>query len=264
MHQLFKESWETEIPFLILKNIATARERKPGADHVRSEPCEQSVLVWKKGDFMTREQAKQVLIGMGIEEPSDEQVSKYLDSVTGEVKKEKDKNALLQEKVNKAADLEKELEELKQQNMTDAEKAELERQKEKAANEKRISDLESALATSQREALTGKITSIFANAGMQGDAYAGAIKAFSNMNAEDALKEAQTFVDGISEVNKTTLDTAKAAWEKEALENTPNPGGGAGTSNEPKKSDASEYAKAYSARMNPEIKSADDNAPVNI
>lgn len=213
---------------------------------------------------MTREQAKQVLIGMGIEEPSDEQVSKYLDSVTGEVKKEKDKNALLQEKANKAADLEKELEELKQQNMTDAEKAELERQKEKAANEKIISDLESALATSQREALTGKITSIFANAGMQDDAYAGAIKAFSNMNEEDALKEAQTFVDGISEINKTTLDTAKAAWEKEILENTPNPGGGAGDSNETKKSDASEYAKAYSARMNPEIKPADDNAPVNI
>ena len=213
---------------------------------------------------MTREQAKQVLIGMGIEEPSDEQVSKYLDSVTGEVKKEKDKNASLQEKANKAADLEKELEELKQQNMTDAEKAELERQKEKAANEKRISDLESALATSQREALTGKITSIFANAGMQDDAYAGAIKAFSNMNEEDALKEAQTFVDGISEINKTTLDTAKAAWEKEILENTPNPGGGAGDSNETKKSDASEYAKAYSARMNPEINPADDNAPVNI
>ena len=180
---------------------------------------------------MTREQAKQVLIGMGIEEPSDEQVTKYLDSVTGEVKKEKDKNTSL---------------------------------KEKAANEKRISDLESALATSKREALTGKITSIFANAGMQGDAYAGAIKAFSNMNAEDALKEAQTFVDGISEVNKTTLDTAKAAWEKEALENTPNPGGGAGGGKETKKSEASEYAKAYSARMNQEAKAADDNAPVNI
>lgn len=213
---------------------------------------------------MTREQAKQVLIGMGIEEPSDEQVTKYLDSVTGEVKKEKDKNTSLKEKADKAEALQKELDELKQQNMTDAEKAELERQKEKAANEKRISDLESALATSQKEALTGKITSIFANAGMQGDAYAGAIKAFSNMNEEDALKEAQTFVDGISEVNKTTLDTAKAAWEKEALENTPNPGGGAGYSNETKKSDASEYAKAYSARMNPEIKPADDNAPVNI
>lgn len=213
---------------------------------------------------MTREQAKQVLIGMGIEEPSDEQVTKYLDSVTGEVKKEKDKNTSIKEKADKAEALQKELDELKQQNMTDAEKAELERQKEKAANEKRISDLETALANSQKEALTGKITSIFASAGMKGDAYTGAIKAFSNMNEEDALKEAQTFVDGISEINKTTLDTAKAAWEKEILENTPNPGGGAGDSNETKKSDASEYAKAYSARMNPEIKPADDNAPVNI
>ena len=148
--------------------------------------------------------------------------------------------------------------------MTDAEKAELERQKEKAANEKRISDLESALATSQKEALTGKITSIFANAGMKGDAYAGAIKAFSNMNAKDALKEAQTFVDGISVENKNALDTAKAAWEKEALENTPNPGGGKSGGEPEKKSEASEYAKAYSARMNQEAKAADDNAPVNI
>lgn len=213
---------------------------------------------------MTREQAKQVLIGMGIEEPSDEQVTKYLDSVTGEVKKEKDKNTSLKEKADKAEALQKELDELKQQNMTDAEKAELERQKEKAANEKRISDLESALATSQKEALTGKITSIFANAGMKGDAYAGAIKAFSNMNAKDALKEAQTFVDGISVENKNALDTAKAAWEKEALENTPNPGGGKSGGKPEKKSEASEYAKAYSARMNQEAKAADDNAPVNI
>ena len=158
----------------------------------------------------------------------------------------------------------RELEELKKQNMSEAEKAELERQKEKAANEKRISDLEAALATSQKEALTGKITSIFANAGMKGDAYAGAIKAFSNLNAEDALKEAQSFVDGISEVNKSTLETAKATWEKEALENTPNPGGGSGDNKPYKKSDASEYAKAYSARMNPETKPASDNAPVNI
>ena len=134
----------------------------------------------------------------------------------------------------------------------------------KAANEKRISDLEAALATSQKEALTGKITSIFSNAGMKGDVYTGAIKAFSNLNVEDALKEAQSFVDGISEVNKSTLETAKATWEKEALENTPNPGGGSGDNKPDKKSDASEYAKAYSARMNPETKPASDNAPVNI
>lgn len=207
---------------------------------------------------MTREDVKKI-----FPEATDEQITAFLNQSNSDVAREKAKAQKMKEDAEKAEALEKELEELKQQNMTEAEKAELERQKEKAANEKRISDLESALATSQREALVGKITSIFANAGMKGDAYTGAIKAFSNMNADDALKEAQTFVDGISAENKTALDTAKAAWEKEALENTPNPGGGNG-SKATVKSDAAEFAKAYSAKMNQETKSADDNAPVNI
>ena len=208
---------------------------------------------------MTREDVKKI-----FPDATDEQITSFLNQSNSDVAKEKAKNQKLKEDAEKAKALETELEELKKQNMTEAEKAELERQKEKAANEKRISDLESALATSQKEALTGKITSIFANAGMKGDAYAGAIKAFSNMNAEDALKEAQTFVDGISAENKNALDTAKAAWEKEALENTPNPGGGKSGGEPEKKSEASEYAKAYSAKMCPENKPADDNAPVNI
>lgn len=212
---------------------------------------------------MTREQAKQVLIGMGIEEPSDEQVSKYLDSVTGEVKKEKDKNTSLKEKADKAEALQKELDELKQQNMTDAEKAELERQKEKAANEKRISDLETALANSQKEALTGKITSIFASAGMKGDAYTGAIKAFSVLPAADALNEAQSFVDGISTENKTALETAKAAWEKEVLKNTPNPGGGTKGGKKEEKSKAEEYFEKYLPSKETETKTIGTNAPVN-
>jgi DNA repair ATPase RecN len=208
---------------------------------------------------MTREDVKKI-----FPDATDEQITSFLNQSNSDVAKEKAKAQKVKEQAEKADALEKELEELKQQNMTDAEKAELERQKEKAANEKRISDLESALATSQREALTGKITSIFASAGMKGDAYAGAIKAFSNMDAEDALKEAQNFVDEISEINKSTLDTAKAAWEKEALEKTPNPGGGKSGGEPEKKSEASEYAKAYSAKMCPENKPADDNAPVNI
>lgn len=208
---------------------------------------------------MTREDVKKI-----FPDATDEQITSFLNQSNSDVAKEKAKAQKLKEDAEKAKALETELEELKKQNMSEAEKAELERQKEKAANEKRISDLESALATSQKEALTGKITSIFAAAGMKGDAYAGAIKAFSNMDAEDALKEAQNFVDGISEANKSALDTAKAAWEKEALEKTPNPGGGKPGGKPEKKSEASEYAKAYSAKMCPENKPADDNAPVNI
>lgn len=208
---------------------------------------------------MTREDVKKI-----FPEATDEQITSFLNQSNSDVAKEKAKNQKLKEDAEKAKALETELEELKKQNMTEAERTELEHQKEKATNEKRISDLESALKAAQKDALTGKITSIFASAGMKGDAYAGAIKAFSNMDAEDALKEAQTFVDGISEVNKSTLDTAKAAWEKEALEKTPNPGGGKSGGEPERKSEASEYAKAYSAKMCPENKPADDNAPVNI
>lgn len=208
---------------------------------------------------MTREDVKKI-----FPDATDEQITSFLNQSNSDVAKEKAKNQKLKEDAEKAKALETELEELKKQNMTEAERTELEHQKEKATNEKRISDLESALKAAQKDALTGKITSIFASAGMKGDAYAGAIKAFSNMDAEDALEEAQTFVDGISEVNKSTLDTAKAAWEKEALEKTPNPGGGKSGGEPEKKSEASEYAKAYSAKMCPENKPADDNAPVNI
>jgi hypothetical protein len=208
---------------------------------------------------MTREDVKRI-----FPDATDDQITSFLNQSNSDVAKEKAKAQKLKEDADKAKALEEELQALKEQNMSEAEKADLERQKEKATNEKRISDLETALKTAQKEALTGKITSIFANAGMKGDAYAGAIKAFSNMNAEDALKEAQTFVDGISVENKNALDTAKAAWEKEALEKTPNPGGGKSGGEPKKKSEASEYAKAYSAKMCPENKPADDNAPVNI
>lgn len=219
---------------------------------------------------MTREQAKQVLIGMGIEEPSDEQVTKYLDSVTGEVRKEKDKNTSLKEKADKADALEKELEELKQQNMTDAEKQEAERKKEKEAVDKELADLKTALAESNKKALTSEITSTFTAAGLSTEAYATAIKAFASMPAdksEDVMNEVKAFVDGISAANKIALDTAKAAWEKEALENTPNPGGGnsdKGQKKDDNDSPAAKYAKAYSARMNPKTEPVDDNAPVNF
>ena len=42
---------------------------------------------------MTREQAKQNLIAIEVSEPTDEQISNYLNQVNGETKKEKDKAA---------------------------------------------------------------------------------------------------------------------------------------------------------------------------
>lgn len=211
---------------------------------------------------MTREQAKQALIGMGVAEPSEEQVSKLLDSISAETKKEKDKNVSLKEKA------EKELEELKKQNMTEAERLEAERKKEKEAVDKELADLKAALAESNKKALTSEITSMFANAGLSTETYASAIKAYASMpceKSEDVMKEVETFVKGVSEANKTALDTAKAAWEKEALENTPNPGGGNGGRGKEEKSGAAKYAAERSKQLSGSEKTElGGNAPINF
>lgn len=217
---------------------------------------------------MTREQAKQVLIGMGIEEPSEEQVKKYLDSVANETKKEKDRNTLLQEKANKAAELEKELEELKQQNMTEAERLEAERKKEKEAVDKELADLKSALAESNKKALISEITSMFANAGLSKEIYESVIEAYASApyeKPEDATKKVEAFVHGVSESNKAALDIAKAAWEKDALEQTPNPGGGNCGSGREEKSGAAKYAAERSKQLSGSEKTDfGGNAPINF
>ena len=96
---------------------------------------------------MTREDVKKI-----FPDATDEQITSFLNQSNSDVAKEKAKAQKVKEQAEKADALEKELEELKKQNMSESEKAELERQKEKEANEKRISDLESALKAAQKDA----------------------------------------------------------------------------------------------------------------
>ena len=192
---------------------------------------------------MTREDVKKI-----FPDATDEQITSFLNQSNSDVAKEKAKNQKLKEQADRADGLEKELEDLKAQNMTDAEKQEVERQKEKAANEKRISDLETALAESNRKALTSEITSIFANAGLSSETYASVIEAYAVMPCEksdDVTEKVKNFVKGISESNAAALETAKANWEKETLENTPNPGGGNSVEKKEEKSKAEEYFSRY-------------------
>lgn len=90
---------------------------------------------------MTREQAKQNLISIGFEEPTEEQVTKYLNQVNGETKtereradgykKEAEKVADLQNRAstkqtelqNTIAELQSQLDEINSQNLSDVEKA---------------------------------------------------------------------------------------------------------------------------------------------
>ena len=72
---------------------------------------------------MTREQAKQNLIAIGVAEPTDEQVSNYLNQINGETKKEKDRADGYKAKADTADGLQKQLDELQAGNLTELEKA---------------------------------------------------------------------------------------------------------------------------------------------
>ena len=72
---------------------------------------------------MTREQAKQNLIAIGVAEPTDEQVSNYLNQVNGETKKEKDRADGYKAKADTADGLQKQLDELQAGNLTELEMA---------------------------------------------------------------------------------------------------------------------------------------------
>ncbi len=72
---------------------------------------------------MTREQAKQNLISIGVAEPTDEQITNYLNQVNGETQKEKDKVAEYKEKADKADEYKAKIDELEAGNLTEVEKA---------------------------------------------------------------------------------------------------------------------------------------------
>lgn len=157
---------------------------------------------------MTREQAKQNLISIGVAEPTDEQITNYLNQVSGETKKEKDKVAELKAKADKADELQTKIDELEAGNLTEIEKAN------KALEEanKTIADMQKSNAIrDQRE------------------------QAMSNFKIDS--EQAKTVVkdDGTLDYEAlgkiiTDKETASAqAKEKEIADGGTNPGGGSGS-----------------------------------
>ena len=169
---------------------------------------------------MTREQAKQNLIGFGIAEPNDEQITNYLNQIGAETKSYKDKLASVGGKDDRIAELEKELEKLNKQNMSDLELANAERDKALSS----VANLEK-----QIEQMITKTE--LAKLGITGEV-------------------ADTLVSGNGKLDFATLGqiisdrekNAVSEYEKKALENTPNPSGNKGKE-ETKKTEAEQIAE---------------------
>ena len=169
---------------------------------------------------MTREQAKQNLIGFGIAEPTDEQITNYLNQIGAETKGYKEKLASAGDKDTRIAELEKELEKINKQNMSDIELANAERDKALSS----VANLEKQIEQMITKTELAKLR-------ITGDV-------------------ADTLVSGNGKLDFATLGqiisdrekNAVSEYEKKALEDTPNPSGSKGKE-EPQKTEAEQIAE---------------------
>ena len=175
---------------------------------------------------MTREQAKKNLISIGVAEPTDEQISSYLNQVNGETQKEKDKANQYKAKAEKADELQTQLDEIEAGNLTEVEKV----NKDLEAANNLIAKLQkdNAVRDQREAAMTNfKITAEQAKAVVKDDG------SLDYTELGKIMSEKET--------------AAAQAKEQEIANNTTNPGGSsAGGSEENKKTADVENAEKIS------------------
>ena len=169
---------------------------------------------------MTREQAKQNLIGFGIAEPTDEQITNYLNQIGAETKGYKEKLASAGDKDTRIAELEKELEKINKQNMSDIELANAERDKALSS----VANLEKQIENMITKTELAKL-------GITGE-------------LADTLVSGNGKLDfaALGQIISDREKNAISEYEKKVLENTPNPSGNKGK-DEPQKTEAERIAE---------------------
>ena len=171
---------------------------------------------------MTRKQAKENLISIGIEEPTEEQITNYLNQVNGESKKEKDKAEQYKADAEKAEELQRQLDELNNQNLSDIEKANKERD-----------DALNSIATLQNQIKTMELKTKFAEKGIVGEQ---ADKLLESLNG------GSFDVDILGQIISDRETMAAQAKEKEIADKSTNPGGGSAGGKEDNRTNAEKIA----------------------
>ena len=154
---------------------------------------------------MTREMAKGNLIKMGIEEPTDEQITNYLNQINGEVQKEKDKANQYKKDADKVAELTAKLKELEDANLDDVAKA---NKATEEANQK-LADLQKEMTKMQNKAKLAEM-------GIGGE------------DAEKLIHDDGTLdFDTLSNIISNRENAAAVKKEQEIANQSTNPNGGA-------------------------------------
>lgn len=154
---------------------------------------------------MTREQAKQKLVALGIAEPTEEQVTDFLNTIGAETKKEKDRADGLKAKADKADELQTQLDDLNSQNLSDIEKA----NKALETANSRIAELEKAQAIAERRNIVSEKFKV------------------TSEQAKQIVKDDGNFdYDVLGQIISDKEQAAATATEQKIASNATNPGGG--------------------------------------
>lgn len=197
---------------------------------------------------MTREQAKNNLISFGVENPTEDQITNYLNQVNGETQKEKDRADKLKEKADKADELQTQLDTLQSQNLSEAEKAQKENEK-----------LQKQIAEMRVNGFKAEAKAILKGANLE-DADIEAL--LPGMVAGlDKVEDVQARTNAyVSAMNKVR-DNAIKEHDKEILDGTGTPGAAGGAGDEKKTEDVTfaEQVAASFGSANKESESAFKN-----
>lgn len=167
---------------------------------------------------MSREQAKENLKSFGVEEPTEEQITAYLNQVGLETKKEKERADRFKAQAEKSSELEKQLKDLNDANLSETEKT-------NRALDEALAEIDALKKQNEQMILKAQL----AEKGIVGE------DADKLIGADGKLD-----IEVLGKIISDRETASASAKEKELLDGTPNPQGnnaGGGASDDAKPAD---------------------------
>lgn len=190
---------------------------------------------------MSREQAKKNLISFGIQEPTEEQITNYLNQINGETKKEKDRAEKYKEKADKADELQGRVDELEQKGMTESEKS-----------AKALEDAQKEIASLKQSNVASEVKAILNGAGLKEEDY----KDFLPGLVTDDVERSKAMAESLVKTLSANAENAVKQSQKDDLDNTRTPDGGTGNKDD-EKSEAEKFAEEYGKSAGESAKAAE-------
>lgn len=162
--------------------------------------------------MLKREDVRQKLVEWGIENPTDEQISDYLATISKETKSAEDRANKFKADSDRVRDLEKQIEELNTASMTDLE-----------LSNKKAEDAEKKVAELQATVTQMKLLKSLADIGITGDEANGLFDEGGSLNTEQ-----------LGKIIESREKAAVATYQKQTLDSTPAPDGKKGEDEEEK------------------------------